>query len=283
MKLDLKSRVFSAKGEPYESSLELLSSIRVKLAERVKGKNVMIKPHVIGNEDFNTPPEVLEAISDALQMADPLSTFLVGDPARLKDLGYEKLGFETLDLGESGHAITLRSTLTGDEAELVLPSKLKDPDVFIISCSPIKTHFQHILMCSLTNMLDLFKDGDDVLGASEGERSIGWMHENIAQCLQEIMPDLSLIDGNNSLEGNGPLDGYHISLDISLLSFDPVAADSVAAYLAGFDPYEIGYLYFLERSGVGVADLSKIDLIGAELVPHAFKRPRNYYKLVFSP
>ena len=284
MKVESKSRVLLAKGDPYESSLGLLSSVRIKLIGKVEGKKVFIKPHVIGNEDFTTPIGVLEAIADSLELANPSSISLIGkDPDRLRNLGYDELGFEILGLKGSNSHMTLRSTLNMGEIELGLPSELKDPNTFIISCSPIKTHSKHIFMCSITNMLDLFSDTDGIFDAPEEEKPIRWMHENIAQSVVEAFPDLALIDGNNSLEGNGPVDGYHVSLGVSLLTFDPVAADSVAAYLAGFYPYEIGYLYFLEKADAGIADLSKIDLSGAELEPRVFKKPRDYYKLVFSP
>jgi len=285
MKVESKSRVISAKGGPYESSLEILSSVRVKLTEKVEGKTVMIKPHVIGNDDFTTPTGVLEAIADSLDVANPSSISLIGrDLDRFRDLGYDELGFEFLDLKEDdSHIITARSTLNMEEIELGLPSRLKDPNAFIISCSPIKTHCKHIFMGSITNMLDLFTDVGGIFDGPEEEKSIRWIHENIARSMLECLPDLALIDGNNSLEGNGPLDGYHVSLGISLFSFDSVAADAVGAYLAGFNPYEIGYLYLLEKADAGIADLSKINLSGAGLEPRVFKRPRGYYKLVFSP
>jgi len=283
MKTESRSRVFISKGDPYESSLELLSTLRAKLTKSVEGKRVLIKPHTIGSDDFTTPLEVLEAMMNSLCVMNPSSVSLVSnDLERLDNLGYGDLGLEIVEIDvDNRYPITLRNTLTKGEVEFSVPSKLKDPDTFIISCSPIKTHSKHILMCAITNMLDLFTETDKILNGSD-EGSIRWMHDNIAKLMSEILPDLALIDGNHSLEGNGPLDGYHISLGGSLISFDPVAADAVSAYLGGFDPYEIGYLYLLEKSGSGVADLSKIDMRG-EMERQNFKRPRDYYRLIYSP
>ena len=44
-----------------------------------------------------------------------------------------------------------------------------------------------------------------------------------------------------------------------------MAADAVAASVMGFNPLDIGYLYHLDKEGLGTAQLSKIEVLGSKI------------------
>lgn len=85
-----------------------------------------------------------------------------------------------------------------------------------------------------------------------------WMHNQIIKMLHERFPvHLSVIDGYTGMEGDGPIIGKKVMWGIAIASQDAVAADSLAAYLMGFNPMEIGYLYF-----PGCADIKAMNIVG---------------------
>lgn len=89
---------------------------------------------------------------------------------------------------------------------------------------------------------------------------------------------LSIIDGFEAMEGDGPVDGAKVDLRVVLASTDFVACDSVAAKLMGFDIDQVGYLAYCHQRGLGQGDLSRIDIIGDSLenCARAFKPHSTY-------
>ncbi len=77
-------------------------------------------------------------------------------------------------------------------------------------------------------------------------------------------PHLSVIDGCIGMEGNGPIDGDPVQWGVAIASQDPVAADCLAAQLMGFDISDIGYLWYCYRKGLGAAEISQMELLGAD-------------------
>jgi uncharacterized protein (DUF362 family) len=92
------------------------------------------------------------------------------------------------------------------------------------------------------------------------------MNLNAYQLIKKIPPSLAVIDGWVGMEGNGPGNGSPVDTHYALASTDFVAADTVAAFLMGFDPSEVGYLTYT-NGRVGVGDLSSINVVGEELAP----------------
>jgi uncharacterized protein (DUF362 family) len=79
------------------------------------------------------------------------------------------------------------------------------------------------------------------------------------------------------MEGEGPVNGEAVNLGVAVASADYVAADTVMSQIMGYDPSDIGYLYYANKERLGVGDSSKIDVIGEEIsnVIHAFTPNRD--------
>ncbi len=77
-----------------------------------------------------------------------------------------------------------------------------------------------------------------------------------------LKPRVSLIDGFDAMEGDGPGHGRRLGLGTVIAGTDPVAVDAVAATIMGFEPREIAYLRQAEISGLGTADLAAITIVG---------------------
>ena len=97
-------------------------------------------------------------------------------------------------------------------------------------------------------------------------RSVKMIHRNIVEFSKRLWPDLVVLDGTVCMEGDGPVDGTPLPLNCAIASTDPVKADGLGARLLGFQPEEIGYLYYLQEEGMG--DYSLEGLVGDD--PQAY-------------
>jgi uncharacterized protein (DUF362 family) len=89
-----------------------------------------------------------------------------------------------------------------------------------------------------------------------------------------LNPDLALVDGFEGMEGNGPNDGTPVDHKVCIAGLDWLSVDRVGIELMGIDFANVGYLNFCSQTGLGIADLSKIQVIGESMDNH-----RKTYKL----
>jgi len=136
-------------------------------------------------------------------------------------------------------------------------STFLDPDTYVISAAPMKTHDRAVTTLALKNVLlaaplNDYKTNDKWLTHAEYNFSPkAIIHFNMFHLAQEIYPDLGVIDGFVAMEGNGPIGGP-----------DSLALDALATKLMGFDPAKILYLTSLAEAGKGQGDLSKVTVLG---------------------
>jgi uncharacterized protein (DUF362 family) len=94
---------------------------------------------------------------------------------------------------------------------------------------------------------------------------------NLAMLAPLLHPSLSVIDGFEGMEGNGPIGGTPVDHRVCAVSLDYLAADTVGASLMGIDPGNIGYLYYLAAAKVGESDIGKMEIIGEPIAKLARK------------
>lgn len=107
-------------------------------------------------------------------------------------------------------------------------------------------------------------------------KSVKMIHHNIVEFAKRTWPDLVVLDGYTCMEGDGPVDGSAVDMKVAVASADPVKADGVGARLIGFEPDEIGYLYYLQNEKMGEYSLD--NLVGDDLnsVKKNFRRHGTY-------
>ena len=86
------------------------------------------------------------------------------------------------------------------------------------------------------------------------------IHKNVTELARLTWPDLVVLDGFYCMDGNGPVDGFPVKLEVAVSSTDPLKADGVGARLMGLEPEDIGYLHYLQKEGLG--DYSLDGLVG---------------------
>jgi uncharacterized protein (DUF362 family) len=107
-----------------------------------------------------------------------------------------------------------------------------------------------------------------LLGGPGGSQKMA-MHQgvpvinlNLALVAPVVWPHLAVIDGWEGMEGEGPGQGDSVPWHIALAGIDPLAVDSLAARLMGFEPDEVGYLHYCRQLGLGTIDPDAIRIAG---------------------
>ncbi len=108
-------------------------------------------------------------------------------------------------------------------------------------------------------------------------KSVKMIHRNIVEFAKRTWPDLVVLDGFICMENNGPVDGTPVDMKIAIASADPVKADGIAARAIGFEPEEVGYLYYLQNEE-HMGEYSLDGLAGDDLnqIKRKFKRHGTY-------
>ena len=93
-------------------------------------------------------------------------------------------------------------------------------------------------------------------------QGFGVMNLNLACLAPHVYPHLSVIDGFQGMEGEGPADGQAVDWRIAVVSRDWLAADALTTHLMGYDPREVGYLQYCMTMGLGVGDIARMNIVG---------------------
>jgi uncharacterized protein (DUF362 family) len=274
---------------------EALTKLGDLFAQKIKqAKQILIHPNLVTfhRQAACTHPEAVRGILDHISL-HRAGEVLIGDA------GYHntKKAFEAFDypsLKRSGNiklidlnddaAIETYAYTTDFKKRPIGFSKTVAETDFNIAVVPAKMHSYYTVSLSLKT---------HVIGSMIVKRSpFGiyarwpWLHTGykqahltLAENYQRFPAQLAIIDGTQAMEGDGPASGDEVNLGWLLASFDPIAADTLAAYLMGFEPdREIGYLYFLKEKGVFSIEIEDLEIIGADpkTLRKKLKRPSTW-------
>lgn len=107
-------------------------------------------------------------------------------------------------------------------------------------------------------------------------------HQSLAEIYQKYPAQMAVIDGTAAMEGNGPADGKIVNLKWLIASYNPVSADALAAYLVGYEPADIGYLYMLNQKGLGPIEIDEMEIVGEDpkALREKLKKPDSYPEIL---
>jgi uncharacterized protein (DUF362 family) len=173
----------------------------------------------------------------------------------------EKEGAEVIYLDE--YKFDLVQIPTAKVLKEVELSHLREEVDVIINVPKLKTHVQTGITVAIKNWHGLI---------SWKYRRV-WHSDNLDQKLVDIfkgpgaMPQLNIIDGIIGVHEFGPsLGGIPFESKTIMAGPDPVACDAVAAYMMGWDdPSNVEMIRIANYDGVGIGDLSKIEIVGEPL------------------
>jgi len=226
---------------------------------------------------------------------------------------YKNVTLECIEDCSEFSPFEIRSIAGSEQVGLV--DRVRDFD-YIISVNLPKTHDYAIATLGIKNMVGLIKQEDKSLihglrtpSAVRGRtiftfiptwmiscarrhasrvvnfvfkylptyrKGVKVIHHNIATLAKLVWPDMVVLDGLYGMEGNGPVDGTPVRLNLAIASTDALKADALAARVMGLKPEEIGYLYYLNREGLGDISLEGLVGIPIEEAVIRFRLHSNY-------
>jgi uncharacterized protein (DUF362 family) len=272
--------------ERYEAVTKALGLIRgdIKLPDRP----VLIKPNLVSTtkekELAVTHRDSVIATLDFLKGMG-VRKFIVADGAGLGarlDGALDAFGYREL---QKRYDIEFRDLNFDEPVELTLfdsefrPKRFQIArtvvDCYRVSVARMKTHDTVVVTLAVKNT---------VIGSLVGAANKPTVHQgypamnlSMARIAATIPNDISIIDGIVGMEGDGPVGGTAISPGVVVASADPVACDMVGCELMGFDPDDVGYLYYL-RQMQGLSR-EQVQVLGEKVESCRMKfRPHSRYR-----
>ncbi|MHB8065194.1 MAG: DUF362 domain-containing protein [Ruminiclostridium sp.] len=180
---------------------------------------------------------------------------------------YNISGVELIDMNalskEDCYELIPQNSLTKEV--LFIPKLYMDADV-VISVAKLKTHFEYDAGVTLSLKNSMGVPPTKFYGEDYKEKlHLLGLKEAIVDLNKIRKPDFVVIDGIIGGEGYGPLLVRPIKSNIMLAGIDPVAVDTVALTFMGFTLDEVPHVQLASKEGLGISDLSKIKIVGADL------------------
>ncbi len=262
---------------------QALKPLESEIKEGIKGKQVVIKPNLVGNQTYLgiTHPDAIRGVLDFLKpickeqvhIAESTGRRYTDLPGTIKHYHLyryfpllDEYNVKLVDLNAQPYKTQWLLNQQGHPLDIRIIDPFLDTNNYFISLTRIKTHNCLVATLTAKNMLmaSPLVDGtrhDKSRMHSPGLRK---MNFNMFLLAQKVQPRLAILDGLEGMEGNGPNDGTLVDHGVALASTDFIAADSVGCQLMGVDFGNVGYLTYCSNAGIGQGDLSKIKIIGPD-------------------
>lgn len=265
-------------GDRRRNVLEALQAIEKEVREGIGDRQVVIKPNFVSTRKQLAATHV-EAVLGILDFLAPfykkpviIAESPAGGPAQR---GYENYGYTKLtrdynvilkELDEDEHKTFWLLDRKLQPAPVRMARMVWDPHFYMISAAVMKTHNAVVATLGLKNVLV----GAAVKVAGKNDKrqfhhGTKLINYNLFLLSKQIRPALTVIDGFEAMQGNGPGGGFPMDSRVAIASTDVVAADRVGVECMGIDFSDIGYLTYCANAGVGQGDLEKIHIIGSDV------------------
>lgn len=277
-----------------------LKSLEQEIARSIGSRRVVLKPNNVSanNQLASTHAEALEGTLEFLKSIGKLDNAIIAESGVGNTMqGFEAFGYlrladkyrvKLVDLDQQEY-----QTISGFSETDAMPHPVRvssiltnQRDNFIISACMLKTHDRAVATLGLKNIVfgaplkiansnatggrggRGFSSSDKPILHGGGARGI---NINLAMLAPLLHPSLTVIDGFQGMEGNGPIGGTAVDHRVCVVSTDYLAADCVGASLMGIDPANVGYLTYLAQTKVGESDLSRMEILGEPVTKLAKK------------
>ena len=280
-----RARVGLARGvnrrETIRHSLELVADdIIAKLQPQL-----LIKPNFLSssNQLASSHADAVRGILDFLAtVPNPPREIIIAEGA---NEAYSGESFDNLHFREVAQAspipmrlVDLHKETAWVETTVVLADRteaaVKMPKLVLdcpctLSLAVAKTHDVCVVTLALKNMIMGTVRKPDRIKMhgyhSHAERRLPdeaqVLNVNLIRLARFLAPDISVIDGVQGVQGNGPGGTDAVDLRLAAAGVDVFAADAVVAKTMGFEPMELGLLRYGNDLGLGIADLTRIDVL----------------------
>ena len=238
---------------------------------------VLIKVNFITDKTRDTgattDPIVVEAIIKKLE-ALPVKVYVVESDATITnaDKAFEKTGMKEMCRRNGVEWLNLRHVKdkvkldipNGETLQSIIVPRLVTESA-VISAAKLKTHLNTTVTLGMKNMFGLLPD------KFKGKYHMKGISKVVVDINTVLKPAFTVIDGFVGMEGEGPIDGTPVQMNLIIAGTDPVATDATAARIMGFNPYEIAHIRKAYEKGLGK---SEAQILGEklEIVTKQFKQ-----------
>jgi uncharacterized protein (DUF362 family)/Pyruvate/2-oxoacid:ferredoxin oxidoreductase delta subunit len=236
------------------------------------GRRVWVKPNLLGpyrpEAGVTTDPELIRAVVRGLRHRGA-SVFVHDNPGGSLTRNVESYLAATGVIGASEGAFRIS---TDKPYVLALKSRFV-PDVpvthliteadVILNLPVLKTHALTLLTGSVKNLFGLIPGGhkSHLHRVCPDPADFAELLVDIYQALP--MPVLSIMDALRGMDGvNGPSGGRVLAVGKLLAGANPVAVDSVMAWMAGTDPERVPMLRIAGERRLGPTVRTEIEIVG---------------------
>ncbi len=265
------SKISLIKGKRrYQNVFKSLKLIEDDIEKEISGKKkIVIKPNFVSssNQLAATHKDSVRAILDIIsQFTD--RKIIIAESAAIgsamdgfKNYDYFSLkdsyNVDFVDLDQESYQEVEIYDRNMKKMKVEISSLLVEAD-FRISPAMLKTHNVVVATLSLKNL---------AVGSMKNKSKIhqGYLaiNKSIAKLSEFVAPHLSVIDGFLGMQGDGPVRGDSIESNMALSGLNFLDVDRLAAYLMGFNPNDIGYLYHCKkREGKTDFNLDNLKVLG---------------------
>jgi uncharacterized protein (DUF362 family) len=257
----------------YATVAQALRLVEDDVAASLRGrKRVLLKPNLVTdtNQLAATHVDTMRAVLDVLRDHDVEEVIVGEGSARDTFSCYRKYGYtaltaeydvQLLDLNQDAYEEIPIVDSEFRETTLKVSKTMLEAE-YRISTALLKTHDTVIVTLAMKNIVV-----GSLVGSEKSRIHQGYPAMNVDLCkiIQRIPPTLAVLDGFVAMDGDGPVSGSPVAMGVALAGLDYVAVDAVAATLMGFDPRDVGYLFYAGQVGLGTSDLSAISIRGESL------------------
>jgi uncharacterized protein (DUF362 family) len=244
--------------------------------------HVLIKPKLTSEENLwekgiLTSPVFVKALIEEVHKANPAEVIIaeaiaigLNTKKAFAANGYEEVakatGARLLDLHDEEFKEI--KTAGGGLLKSVRVSQEVLRADFFINAPALKTHFCSTISVAMKNL-----KGTTTYEEKKRFHYLG-LNKAVAELNAVLKPHLIVVDGLIAMEGDGPIAGTPVGLNLLMAGTDAVAVDTVAARIMDIDPAEVLSLCLAQNMGYGVWDEREIKVIGKSIeeVRHPFKR-----------
>jgi len=266
-----------------QRSFDLIGGLRSVVK---KGSRVLIKPNLLASkrpeQAITTHPEVVAAVAEEIKRLGGQP--MIGDSpgAVRKDLRVvwsttgmqevsERTGAPLVSFEAGGSYRKLRGGQTYYISKVVM-----DADV-IINLPKLKTHSLVLFTGAVKNMYGAIPGFHKKQGHLINPRPVPFSAA-LVDIFSFVVPQMTLMDGVEGMEGDGPSAGRKRQVGLLVASRDAVAVDAISAMAIGFDPEKIHTCQMAAQQGLGVCSREQIEVVGDSLENlriERFARPRT--------
>lgn len=238
-----------------------------------KGERVLLKPNILAGcapeQGVTTHPSVLEAMIQILLESKAGVSY--GDSsgitkplAAARDSGLtavaQRYGVEMGDF-EHGSQVPLSGSIPGRRVPIARAVLESDA---LFNLPKMKTHQLTRITGAVKNLFGCVPGlGKPALHVSHPESMA--FSRMLAGLHLLIRPRIHILDGIVAMEGNGPRNGEPRSMNVLIMSEDPVAVDAVFSRLVDLDPEFVPTCLAGCRAGLGTYRDEEIEIVGESI------------------